>query len=136
MRTVRNPSGIVFALVAICLGMFLLILDRSAASPAPHIAAPSTSADPRLQKSYRFQQGGWTYVHLEGSPERIGFQHGYLLAREIADAFAAIKLEDTHTTQRDWEFFRKAAREMLWPSIDPEYQQELTGIVEGLKAQG
>ena len=64
----------------------------------------------RLQKSYRFQQGGWTYVHLEGSPSQIGYQHGYLLAPEIADAFAAIKLFDTHQTQRDWEFFRTTAR--------------------------
>lgn len=92
--------------------------------------------DPRLQKAYRFEQGGWTYVHLEGSPFDIGFQHGYLLASEIQDAFQAIQLQDTHNTKRDWEFFRKAAREMLWPQIDAEYQQELQGIVEGLKAHG
>ncbi len=24
-------------------------------------------------------KGGWTYVHLEGSPAEIGFQHGQLL---------------------------------------------------------
>jgi hypothetical protein len=94
------------------------------------------NADPRLQKAYRFQRGGWTYVHLEGSPSDIGFQHGYILAPEIADAFAAIKLFDTHSTQRDWEFFRKTAREMLWPHIDTEYQQELQGIADGVKAHG
>ena len=49
-------------------------------------AAAGDSPDPRLQKAYRFQQGGWTYVHLEGSPADMGFQHGYLLAPEIADA--------------------------------------------------
>src|SRR6202051_2062917 len=93
-------------------------------------------SDARLQKAYRFQQGGWTYVHVEGSPAEIGFQHGYLLAPEIADALEAIKLFDTHQTQRDWEFFRKTAREMLWPHIDPEYQQELQGIADGVKAHG
>src|SRR6202034_4471325 len=90
--------------------------------------AASGQSDSRLEKAYRFQQGGWTYVHLEGSPSNIGFQHGYLLASEIADALEAIKLFDTHQTQRDWEFFRKTAREMLWPHIDAEYQQELQGI--------
>src|SRR5579862_7304749 len=80
--------------------------------------AASGQSDARLKKAYRFQQGGWTYVHLEGSPSDIGFQHGYLLAHEIADAFEAVKLEDTHIAERDWEFFRKAAREMLWPKID------------------
>ncbi len=98
--------------------------------------ANSTPSDTRLQKAYRFQQGGWTYVHLEGSPSQVGFQHGYLLAPEIADAFAAIKLFDTHQSQQDWEFFRKTAREMLWPHIDSEYQQELQGIADGVKAHG
>jgi len=75
-------------------------------------------------------------VHVEGAPSDIGFQHGYLLAPEIADAFAAIKLFDTHQTLRDWDFFRMTAREMLWPHIDAEYQQELQGIADGVKAHG
>jgi len=107
-----------------------VVSAASAETPAP------ASADPRLGKSYRFQQGGWTYVHLEGSPADIGFQHGFLLASEIADALEAIKLFDTHQTQRDWEFFRKTAREVLWPHIDAEYQQELQGIADGVKAHG
>lgn len=52
----------------------------------------ASSSDARLEKAYRFQQGGWTYVHLEGSPSEIGYQHGYLLAPEIADALEAIRL--------------------------------------------
>ncbi len=109
----------------------LVLISISAA-----IASAADSSDPRLQKAYRFQEGGWTYLHLEGSPADIGFQHGYLLGPEIADAFAAIKLFDTHQTQRDWEFFRTTARQMLWPHIDAEYQQELQGIADGLKAHG
>ena len=105
--------------------------------PAAASSAKSQSAsDPRLEKSYRFQQGGWTYVHLEGSPSDIGYQHGYLLAPEIADALAVVKLDSTHSTQRDWEFFRKTAREMLWPHIDAEYRQELQGIADGAKTHG
>ena len=99
-------------------------------------AAKTQASDSRLEKSYRFQKGGWTYVHLEGSPAEIGYQHGYLLAPEIADALETVKLMDTHETQRDWEFFRKAAREMLWPHIDAEYQQELQGIADGANANG
>ena len=126
------------------LGIALVALASSTAQPAfasplkPVATPPSDSrlSDSRLEKAYRFQQGGWTYVHLEGSPSDIGFQHGYLLASEIADALEAIKLFDTHQTQRDWEFFRKTAREMLWPHIDAEYQQELQGIADGVKAHG
>src|SRR6202451_1590519 len=126
------------------LGIALVALASSTAQPAfasplkPGATPPSDSrlSDSRLEKAYRFQQGGWTYVHLEGSPSNIGFQHGYLLASEIADALVSIKLFDTHQTQRDWEFFRKTAREMLWPHIDAEYQQELQGIADGVKAHG
>ncbi|MBZ5568665.1 MAG: peptidase C45 [Acidobacteriia bacterium] len=96
----------------------------------------SKAGDRRLQKAWRFQRGGWTYAHLEGSPAEIGYQHGYLLAPEIEDAFQAVKLEDTHNTKRNWEFFRTTAREVLWPHIEAEYQQELQGIADGLKARG
>ena len=106
-----------------------------AASATPAPGAQKGSDDPRLAKSYRFDRGGWIYVHLEGSPHDIGFQHGYLLADEIADAFSAVNLGMTHTTDRDWEFFRRASRQMLWPKIDPEYQAELQGIVDGLQAR-
>ncbi len=99
-------------------------------------AANLSPQDARLRKAYRFQQGGWTYVHLEGSPADVGYQHGYLLAPEISDAFEAIKLFDTHQTQRPWEFFRTTARDMLWSHIDAEYQQELQGIADGVKAHG
>ena len=40
-----------------------------------------------------------------------------------------------HSTGRDWAFFRQVAREMLWPRIDTEYQQELEGITAGLNAR-
>jgi hypothetical protein len=120
-------------LIRVGLGAALLVASMCAAQAQN---AGSAASDPRLGKSYRFQQGGWTYVHLQGSPAEIGFQHGYLLAPEIEDALEAIKLFDTHQTQRGWEFFRETAREMLWPHIDAEYQQELQGIADGVKAHG
>jgi len=95
----------------------------------------AVAGDPRLKGSYSFERGGWVYVHLEGDPTAIGFQHGYLLAKEIEDAFPAVSVGMTHATGRDWAFFRQVAREMLWPKIDPEYQQELEGIAEGLNAR-
>lgn len=104
----------------------LLVLAATANAVSPN--------DARLQKAYRFQKGGWTYIHLEGSPSDIGYQHGYLLAPEIADALAAIKLFDTHQSGKDWQFYRTTAQQVLWPRVDPEYQQELQGIADGLKA--
>jgi len=110
----------------------------SRANP-PSIAAANQAPakqDPRLKGAYRFEQGGWIFVHLQGAPAEIGYQHGSLLAREIEDALAAVRLGDTHSTKRDWEFFRATARDVLWPHIEAEYREELAGIVEGLKARG
>jgi hypothetical protein len=126
----RRPVAVFLRLLS---ALFLVSSISLAEVPRAASAAPS---DARLAKAYRFQKGGWTYVHLEGSAADIGFQHGYLLAPEIADGLAAIKLFDVRQTQRDWEFFRTTAKEMLWPHIDAEYQQELQGIADGAKAHG
>ncbi len=75
-------------------------------------------------------------MHLEGTPAEIGFQHGQLLAVEIADMVAVIKLESQHDTKRDWNFYREASQKMLWPHIDAEYQQELDGIAKGAQSKG
>jgi len=131
-------------IVRVAVAVSLVVSQCIAAGSARFAVAAPRSLSQQLQdtyieltqdKGYRFQRGGWIYVHLEGSPHDIGFQHGYLLAAEIADAFAVIRLEATHDTGRDWDFFRRAARTMLWPKIDAEYQAELQGIVDGLQAK-
>lgn len=116
---------------------------HAAAKPAPGTAVSASvseprnaAADPRLEGAYRFTDHGWIYVHLHGSPDQIGFQHGYLLAPEIVDGLQAVRLEDTHNSHRSWAFFQKAAHDMLWPKVDPEYQAEMKGILEGLRAHG
>ena len=106
-------------------------LDASVAYARERAAAN----DPRLKGAYRYERGGWVYVHLEGDPATIGYRHGYMLAKEIEDAFPAVKAGMTYPTGRDWDFFRQTAKEILWPNIDQEYQQELQGIADGLKAR-
>jgi hypothetical protein len=114
---------------ALVLAAFMLFTAASA-------AAADHENDPRLKGAYKFEEGGWTYAHLQGAPEQIGFQHGYLLAREIEDNVRVYQVEAPHHAKRQWSFFRDAAQNILWPHIDAEYQQELKGIVEGLQAKG
>jgi len=93
--------------------------------------------DPRLKKALRLpERNGWIQVRLDGSPAEIGFQHGYLLATEIQDNFKDISTETIHDEKKDWAFFRKTAQEVFWPHVEPQYREELNGIVEGLKAHG
>src|SRR5271166_6007309 len=124
----RCSLMIVFALMICALG--------SATTFAASEQAIGQGDAARLKPAYRFERSKWIYVHLEGSPADIGYQHGYLLAPEIADGFKTVQFKDVHRTQRDWDFYRKTAQNILWPHIDLEYQQELQGIADGLKAHG
>lgn len=115
------------------LTVFALLLATSL------LAAPArvTSSDPRLAKAFRKPDlNGWVFVHLEGTPSEIGFQHGYLLASEIEDAHKVIALGLTHDSRKPYSFFRTAAEKTLWPRIEPQYREELKGIADGLKAKG
>lgn len=95
------------------------------------------AADPRLKGSSRGEtKNGWIPVRLQGTPEQVGYQHGYLLAKEIEDSLAVTRLMLTHDSARDWRFFRSAAEKILWPRVPEEYQQEIQGMAAGLAARG
>lgn len=97
--------------------------------------ANSPAKTDRLAKASRENRNGWIYVHLEGSPSDIGYQHGYLLADDIDTSIQAVSYLLQHDTHKDWEFYRSAARNFLWPKLEQEYRDEINGIVEGLHDQ-
>jgi len=122
------------SLLARCVSLPLVFLITAVSADAAdrQLTAKPGDATP----GYRFERGGWTYVHLEGSPSEIGYQHGRLLAAEIADLVDVTKLETLHSTKRNWQFYRETSRAMLWPHIEAEYQQELEGIAKGVQSRG
>src|SRR5256885_1155772 len=100
-------------------------------------ASTTRKADERLNGAFRRPPvNGWTLVHLEGTPGQIGFQHGYLLASEIQDLYKVYQLLLTHDNGKDWNFFRDASKDILWPHVEQEYRDELQGIADGVHAQG
>jgi len=93
--------------------------------------------DARLHGAFRrAEQNGWTFVHLEGTPAQIGFQHGYLLQPEIDDNYRVIRTTLTHENKKKLAFFRDAAQNVFLPKIEAQYREELQGIADGLKARG
>src|SRR5450631_3518712 len=103
----------------------LLVLNGAVAQSSTHAMA----------KASRENKNGWIYVHLEGSPTDIGYQHGYLLANDIDTGIQAMAWLFKHDTKRDWQFYRNAAKSFLWDKLDREYKDEINGIVEGLRAK-
>ena len=90
----------------------------------------------RLAKASKENKNGWVYVHLEGSPSDIGYQHGYLLSTEIDTAIQSVSYYLEHETKKDWNFYRNCASSFLWNKLDKEYKDEINGIAEGLQAKG
>lgn len=113
--------------------LFTILLTLLAAT----LLSREPKLDARLQGSARGEErNGWIPVRLQGTPQQIGYQHGYLLSREIDDALKVTRLALTHDSAHDWGFYRTAAEKMLWPHIEEEYRQELRAMAEGLKAKG
>src|SRR5689334_5559805 len=102
----------------------------------PNASAQNAKGEAALAKATRTERGGWIYLHLEGTPDEIGYQHGWLLAREIEDALRAFKKYLQRVTAHDWAFYRNAAHELFWSKIGDEYQQEIQGIARGAYARG
>jgi hypothetical protein len=117
-----------------------LVGCERAAPPKPAASASAlpgpAPAPAEVAGSYRFERAGWIFVHLEGEPSRIGYQHGYQLSAETEDLLRVIKPFLLETSKKDWAFYRDVAEKILWPGIDQEYRAELDGIVAGLQAKG
>jgi len=104
------------------------------------LAEPQPSLTPEqqawLSKAKRFERAGWIYLHIEGEPRARGFQHGYLLGKEIADGLRVTRLEWQHHSSMEWPWLVTRAAAMFVPKIDAENLAELDGIADGARAAG
>src|SRR5882724_1054481 len=89
-----------------------------------------------LRKGKRFERAGWIYLHVEGEPAERGFQHGYLLAKEIADGLKLTRESWERQSGMGWEWLVGRSAKMFVPKVDPEDMAEVEGIAEGAKAAG
>jgi len=110
---------------------FLFALTLFVTTSFSYASRPSTQGD-----SYREYRNGWIFVHLEGEPKARGYDYGSLLAPEIDDFIATLKVYLLNTTKKDWQFYRDAAQKLFVAKLEKEYLQELMGIAAGLQAEG
>jgi hypothetical protein len=119
-RTLASWSAVLAAAALISAGG----CARKTASPPP----------PELAAASRTDTNGWSFIHLEGTPHDIGFQHGWLMAAEIDEALQMFPVFLEGATKRNWTFYREAAERMFWPRLNPESREEIEGIAAGLRA--
>ncbi len=128
-RKVRyGMAGIVLAVV------MLVGLSAFATSlPAARSEEIQTSPD---GKGYRFDRDGWIYVHIEGGAYERGYQHGYLVAPELAEILKNTKALTYQDTGMEWQFFIEQAQKQFLPHLDDELLQEIKGIAAGAQEAG
>jgi len=134
-----KKSRALFA-VALVVLTFLVIAPMAEASYAVTCRPRKCTyrVHPLLRGAYRLEKNGWIFVHLEGDPFQIGFQHGYLLAAETDLSWrASIHVYWSEEEFGDWWYVaRDIAKQYIWRKVPAEQKIEIIGIVAGLRAAG
>jgi hypothetical protein len=120
-----------FALPALLCGGLAGLLDPVASGAAVPETLPAL-----LGQAYRHQKHGWIFLHVEGSPRACGFQHGYLLSREITESLRVTRALWEHGSAVEWAWLVAKAGTLIEPGVDARNLAEVDGLVEGLQAAG
>src|SRR5438067_9002140 len=102
-----------------------------AASPASTDFQPDPQAVQRYGPAYRYPQAGWIVLHIEGQPYERGYQHGRLLAPEIAAflrCFATMQSPASPT--EGWKHTRSLVNALFVRRYEKEYLEEMRGIAD------
>jgi Phospholipase B len=106
------------------------------AAHAPFAGAQTAEQKAWLAKAARADRAGWIALHVEGTPQERGFQHGYLLAKEIGEALRVRREVWRHQTAMEWPWLLDRVKAVFAPKVDPENLAEMEGIAAGMKAAG
>ena len=89
-------------------------------------------------KGFRYEMGGWTFLHIEGTPYARGRQHGELMADEIVRYMTKLGvLKNAADPVRGWADQRQTADALFFRKYDVEFLEEMKGIADGaVKAGG
>ena len=112
------------------------------AGPAPSAASkqeygPDPASVVRFGPAYRYPQSGWIVLHIEGSPYDRGYQHGRLLAPEIADYVRTLAVKRSpKAPAAAWDSARTLVNALFLRRYDKEYLEEMKGTADGAAASG
>jgi hypothetical protein len=129
----HRPRWILLLLLS---SLMLIGGPLSAQTPAGSITALTAAQKQWLTRAKRFEREGWIYLRIDGGPAERGFQHGYLLAPEIAFSMASVRKDWEYDSGMEWRWLVERANALFAGHIDAELLAEIDGMVEGLGAAG
>jgi hypothetical protein len=89
-----------------------------------------------LARAARHDVAGWVHLRIQGAPFERGFQHGYLIAAEYANAIRTYSAMTYQTTGMDYAFFVREAATLQKAKVPAELLEEMEGIAAGLSKAG
>ncbi|WP_224366303.1 C45 family autoproteolytic acyltransferase/hydolase [Hyalangium versicolor] len=88
-------------------------------------------------KGFRYDEGGWIYVHIEGEPYERGRQFGELVSQEIVRYMEKLGIQkDKADAAKGWAQVRLLTDSLFLRKYDPEYLEEMRGIADGANKGG
>jgi hypothetical protein len=92
-----------------------------------------------ISNASRINTNGWVHLKIRGAPFERGFQHGYLIAAEYAEALRVYTALTFQTLGMEYSFFVAEAAKYHRPIIEraaPDLLEEMRGIASGLSKAG
>jgi len=88
-------------------------------------------------KGFRYEMGGWTFLHIEGAPYARGRQHGELMAEEIVRMMTKLGIQkDAADPAKAWAEKRQLADALFFRKFDVEFLEEMKGTADGVVKAG
>jgi hypothetical protein len=88
-------------------------------------------------KAFRYEDGGWSFVHLEGEPHARGLQYGELMSADIERFLDKLAVNaDARNPVGAWAQMRTLADALFFRKYEVEYLEEMKGIAEGAARAG
>ncbi len=134
--------GVTARLIIVAAGIVYAVCHAAACAAEPPSAqsgafVPDPAAVLREGPAYRYPQSGWVVLHIEGTPYERGYQHGKLLAAEIADFIQALANHRSPKAPVEaWRDMRMLVNALFLRRYEGEYLQEMKGIADGAAAVG
>ena len=98
---------------------------------------PARAAVTTFGPAYRYPNGGWIYLHIEGQPYERGYQHGHLMAKEVVQYMERCAADlDSRGKNQSWNLARNTANALFLRGFDREILEEMKGIADGASDAG
>jgi len=88
-------------------------------------------------KGFRYDDGGWKYIHIEGEPYERGLQYGELVADDVVRYMEKLgTLKNKADVANGWAQLRLLTDSLFLRKYEPEFLEEMRGIADGVNKAG